>query len=172
MVSVKKAVFLDRDGVINNNSKHYYIYKEEDFEFVEGIQEILLQLSRLDYLLIIITNQGGIAKGIYSMKDVEKLHSFMQRELEKQGITITDIYVCPHYPDYGSCLCRKPGSLLIEKALSFYNIAKSRSVFIGDSETDMISAASAGISKIKVEGNKNMLYNYQVNLLLDNSFFN
>lgn len=154
-----KAIFIDRDGVINANDKHYYVYKKDQFEFIDGIIDLLQRLTELNYLIIVITNQGGIAKGSYSLKDVEALHKYMCKVLENQKVIIHEIYVCPHYPTFGLCLCRKPNSISIEKALARFNLIKEKCVFIGDSETDMVAAQNAGIRGILVEGNKNCLNN-------------
>ena len=92
---LNKAVFLDRDGTINSDEGHYYIYKPEDFVFNPGVIEGLKRLQKAGYLLIVITNQGGIAKGIYTREDMFKVHEKMCAELEKHGVTLTKIYYCP-----------------------------------------------------------------------------
>lgn len=94
---LNKAVFLDRDGTINSDEGHYYIYKPEDFVFNPGVIEGLKRLQKAGYLLIVITNQGGIAKGIYTREDMFKVHEKMCAELEKHGVTLTKIYYCPHH---------------------------------------------------------------------------
>lgn len=150
---MNKAVFLDRDGVINNNDKHYYIYRKEDFEFNDGIIELMQKWQKDGYLLLIISNQSGIAKGEYTKQDVDKLHEYLKSELKKQGITITKIYYCPHHPDYSNCICRKPDSYLLEKAIARFEINRELSCFIGDSERDILAAQKAGLKGIKTEPN-------------------
>jgi D-glycero-D-manno-heptose 1,7-bisphosphate phosphatase len=154
---MNKAVFLDRDGVINSKGKSYYIHREEEFLFNKGVFEALRHFISKGYLLIIITNQGGIARGIYNEAQLEKLHKFMLCELEKAGISITDIFFCPHHPDFGECLCRKPGTLLFEQAIKKYDIDPSSSFMIGDSETDIIPARKMGITGIMIPTNGNMM---------------
>ncbi len=151
-----KAIFLDRDGVIVNNSQHYYIYKKEDVEFVDGVFENLISLRNAGYEFFIVTNQGGIAKKQYTMDDVNKVHHYIANELEKSGIIIRDIMVCPHHESVEKCLCRKPSPLMIEKLIALYQIDPKQSFFIGDSDTDIQAAKAAGVKGIKIEGNKNM----------------
>ena len=154
---MKKAVFLDRDGVINMKGKSYYIYREEEFHFNKGVFEALRYFLSKDYLLIIITNQGGIARGIYSEVQLIKLHWFMISELEGVGIRITDIFFCPHHPDFEECRCRKPGTLLFEKAIEKYNIDTASSFMIGDSDIDIIPAEKLGMTGILIPTNGNMM---------------
>ncbi len=151
-----KAVFLDRDGVITNNSSLYYIFRKEDVTFVDGIFENLHLLCKLGYELFIVTNQGGIAKKQYTMVEVEAVHQYIKDEFSKFGISFRDIQICPHHDETGKCLCRKPSPLMIEKLIARYGIDKAQSFFIGDSETDMQAAQSAGVTGIKIEANKNM----------------
>lgn len=160
-----KVAFLDRDGVITNNSQHYYIYKTENIAFIDGIFENLLLLKNAGYQFFIVTNQGGIAKKEFTMSDVEKVHNYIKNEFNKAGIEIRDIMVCPHHDKIENCLCRKPKPLLLEKLIARYKIDRSQAVFIGDSETDMQAAKTAGIKGIKVKGNKNM-YPYISGLLI------
>ncbi len=152
---MNKAVFLDRDGVINREMGEY-TFRESDFHFNEGIEKALRTLQERGFLIIVITNQGGIAKGIYSREDVERLHLLMTRHLEKHGIHLTGIYYCPHHSDMEACLCRKPGTLLLEKALSRFHIDRSQSYFIGDHDRDMQSAEEAGIRGIRITPNQNL----------------
>jgi len=148
-----KALFIDRDGVINNNSKYYYIYNSENFEFNDGIIDIMKYAQKKNYLLIIISNQGGIAKGIYTKTDVEKLHTYMQNTLRFENIIIDEIYYCPHHSEIESCLCRKPDTLLLEKAIARFGIDVSKSYFLGDSPRDIEAARKVGIIPIFVNSN-------------------
>lgn len=152
---MNKAAFLDRDGVINFDKG--YVYRIEEFIFLPGVIEGLKTLQERGFLLIVITNQGGIAKGFYTKEDVEILHSWMKKELEKKDIHITEIYFCPHHDEYEKCLCRKPGSLMLENAISRFNIDKTKSFFIGDKETDVGAAIGAGVKPIKTEKNSEFI---------------
>ena len=152
-----KAVFLDRDGVINEKGQSYYIHREEEFIFNKGVTEALRHFTERGYLLIIITNQGGIAKGVFTVEQLDKLHRFMLSSLESSGIKITGIFYCPHHPDVEPCKCRKPGTLLFEKAIEKYDIDPAASVMIGDSETDIIPAEKLGIKGILIPANGNMI---------------
>jgi D-glycero-D-manno-heptose 1,7-bisphosphate phosphatase len=153
----KKAVFLDRDGVINRKGSSYYIFREEEFIFNKGVTEALAYFASKGYLLIVITNQGGIAKGIFNVAQLEKLHGFMKEKLNEAKISITDIYYCPHHPDISKCKCRKPGTLLFEKAIRKYHIDTKNSYMIGDSDIDIEAAKKAGITGIKLTTNGNMM---------------
>lgn len=152
-----KAVFLDRDGVINDGSL-YYTYKIEDFHFNEGLFDGLKMLRDAGFIFIVITNQAGVAKGLYTDDDVKKLHAYMCDELKKQGINIAAVYYCPHYPEIsGPCECRKPGTLLIEKAIKEFDIDREKSFLIGDGSRDIEAATRAGITGIKIEKNESIV---------------
>ena len=150
-----KAVFLDRDGVINDGSL-YYTYRVEDFHFNDGVFEGLKLLQNAQYKLIVITNQGGVAKGIYKSSDVENVHAYMTKILSEQGIYLDGIYYCPHHSDISECECRKPGTLLLEKAIEELKIDRRISYLIGDSERDIIAAEKAGLIAIKIKKNENI----------------
>ena len=154
---MNKAVFLDRDGVINRKGKSYYIFREEEFIFNKGVFEALNYFQSKGYILIVITNQGGVAKGIYTVSQHEKLNKMLIDKLADQGIRITEIFYCPHHPDVSSCECRKPGSLLFEKAISKYEIDIKRSYMIGDTEVDIEAARKAGIKGFQIPTNGNMM---------------
>lgn len=151
---MKKAVFLDRDGVINRE-RGDYTWRWEDFEILPGLIEGLKFLQDKDYLLIVITNQAGIAKGLYTKDDVELLHKRLKQQLNGGGIELTEIYYCPHHNEFGKCLCRKPNSLLLEKAIARFDIDTKNSVFIGDKPRDIKAGESAGVKGILVKANSN-----------------
>lgn len=153
---MNKAVFLDRDGVINNPKKNYYVYRIEDFSINEGVIEALQYFQEKDYLLIVITNQGGISKGKYSKEDVNSVHTHMENELKKHGIDLSTIYFCPHHTKKENCLCRKPKPLMIEKALAQFDIDPEQSWFIGDKKTDIEAGQLAGVNTIKVRKNQDL----------------
>jgi len=152
---VRNVIFLDRDGVINNNSL-YYVYKPQDVVFNDGVFETLNILQQKGFEYIVISNQSGISKGIYSKHDVEKVHDFMIQEFEKHGIKILEFYYCTHHPDVENCLCRKPQTLLIEKAVARFNINKAQSYFVGDKQTDLETALNYGIIPVLIEPNSNL----------------
>jgi D-glycero-D-manno-heptose 1,7-bisphosphate phosphatase len=154
---MNKAVFFDRDGVINRKGSGYYIFREEEFHFNKGVIEALKYFSSKGYLLIIITNQGGIARGIYTISQLEKLHNSIILQLKAFKIELTAIYYCPHHPDISSCLCRKPGTLLFEKSISKYEVDSKESFMIGDSDIDIQAAEKMGINGILIPTNGNIM---------------
>jgi len=149
---MNKAAFLDRDGVINMDVLDY-TSKIKDFKFLPGVFEGLKALQEKGFLLIVITNQGGIAKGLYTKEDVDTLHHWMLHELEQKGIHLTEIYFCPHHDVSGKCLCRKPGSIMLEKAMARFNIDATQSFFVGDKETDVQAALNAGVNSVRTKAN-------------------
>jgi D-glycero-D-manno-heptose 1,7-bisphosphate phosphatase len=150
-----KAIFLDRDGVINKDNADY-TFRISDFKFLGGIFEALKVLQEKKYLLIVVSNQAGIARNVYSHNDVEHLHKYMQEQFEEEDIHITEIYYCPHYTDNGRCICRKPDSLLIEKAIARFDIDPSQSYFIGDRDRDIEAGKKVNVKGIKVDADSNL----------------
>src|SRR5438477_10781481 len=106
---MNKAVFLDRDGIIIRERGDYN-YLHTDLEMVPGLVEALGELKKHGYIFIVITNQGGIARGLYTHSTVEYFHEHIKDHLAKGGIKIKDFFYCPHHPEIGNCLCRKPDS--------------------------------------------------------------
>jgi len=153
---MQKAIFLDRDGVINNEESNYYIFRTEEFFLNKGITQVLKELQDQGYIFIVITNQGGISKSFYTHEDVQRVHEKMIQLLAEHGIRLAEIYYCPHHSDNENCLCRKPKSISIEKGLARFNIDPDKSWFIGDRDTDMEAAKAAGLKTIKVKANQNM----------------
>lgn len=149
---MNKCIFLDRDGVLNQDIEGY-LYQPELILFPEGVKEGLLQLKKAGYLLIVITNQAGIAKGLYTAADVRAMHSRMN---EEYGGVLDDLYFAPHHDHHTSrSLSRKPGSLMIERAMAKYKIDPAGSWMIGDNERDMEAGIKAGVQTIllgKAEG--------------------
>jgi len=141
--NIYKAVFLDRDGVINEEIG--YLYKTKDFKFIDGVFEACNYFQEKGYLIIIITNQSGIARGYYTEEDFYILNNWMNDQFSTNGINISDIFFCPHSPDHG-CNCRKPKPGLIKDALQKHNIDIARSWIIGDKESDIRAGNLAGIS--------------------------
>lgn len=154
--TMQKAIFLDRDGVLLNDTGHYYIYKTDDVKINNGVINALKSFIRKGFILIVISNQGGIEKKIYSKEEVEKINNKLEKELKNEEIEIREFYYCPHHSDIEKCLCRKPGSLLIEKALARFNIDPYRSYMIGDNVRDIEAGKKAGLSSIKIKSNQNL----------------
>lgn len=150
---MKKAIFLDRDGTLNNNKDHYYIWRIEDFQLNPGVRETLSELKKRGYLLIVITNQGGVSKGEYSLEDVEDVHTYMRSVLEESGVVLDEVLYCPHHSDQEACLCRKPMPLMIQKALARFDIDPAQSWMVGDSERDVEAGKAAGVRALLVESN-------------------
>lgn len=140
-MGMNKCIFLDRDGVINVDYVDY-VYDLEKFEFIEGVPEALKKFKEAGYLLIIITNQSGIVKGIYKESDVMTVHNHIQAETNN---VLDDIYYAPYHENWTKSLTRKPGSLMLEKAIAKYNIDISESWMIGDKERDLIPAKKLGM---------------------------
>lgn len=153
---MKKALFLDRDGIINVDFG--YVHQIKDFEFVDGIFDLCRYAQDMGFELYVITNQAGIARGYYTIEDFNTLTQWMVKEFSKEDITINDVYFCPHHPDKGvndfvkTCDCRKPAPGLIFKAAAEHNIDLKHSAFIGDKLSDMGAAEAAGIhNRVLVE---------------------
>ncbi|WP_373074057.1 D-glycero-beta-D-manno-heptose 1,7-bisphosphate 7-phosphatase [Sulfurimonas sp.] len=141
---MNKALFLDRDGVINVEKD--YLYKIEDFEFIDGIFNICQYFINNGYLIIIVTNQSGIGRGYYTEEEYEDLTSWMLGALYEHGIEVTHVYHCPHHPDItGSCECRKPKPGMLLQAAKDFDIDLENSVMIGDKERDIEAALNAGL---------------------------
>jgi len=118
---MNKALFLDRDGVVNKEKN--YLYKIEDFEFIDGVFETCRYFQDKDYLIIIITNQAGIAREKYTENDFKILTEWMIKEFEKESIKISKVYYCPHHPDFSAeCECRKPKPRMILDAQKEFDI--------------------------------------------------
>jgi D-glycero-D-manno-heptose 1,7-bisphosphate phosphatase len=153
-----KAVFIDRDGVVNSDEGHYYIYEQEDFVFNPDVEKALSLLKREGYKLVLVTNQGGVAKGIYSIEKVEKLHQYMQSHLEKFNAAFDAIYYCPHHHDISDCDCRKPKPGMILNAMGVLGIDPALSYLIGDSQRDIEAGDAAGLKQcFKVDKNSSIL---------------
>jgi len=143
-----RAVFIDRDGTINDNGMGY-IYKIEDFKFLPGAIEALQAFSKTDYYIIIVTNQSGIGRGLYTGSDFIKLNEWFLHTLEGYGIRIDKVYFCPHAPDEG-CPCRKPNIGMLTKAVDEFGISLNDSWVIGDDPKDIIMGRMANTKTIKI----------------------
>jgi D-glycero-D-manno-heptose 1,7-bisphosphate phosphatase len=149
---MKKAVFLDRDGIVNREIGDY-IKRYEEFELLPELFPFLYEVKKRGYLTVIITNQAGIAKGLYGHELVHACHDFMQEELSGHGLAFDAIYYCPHHPDFGQCLCRKPQSLLVEKAIGRFGLDPEKCFMIGDKDRDVQAAQGAGVKGFKLPAN-------------------
>ncbi|MET0106918.1 MAG: D-glycero-beta-D-manno-heptose 1,7-bisphosphate 7-phosphatase [Sedimenticola sp.] len=144
-----RALFLDRDGVVNVDND--YIFRQEDFHFMEGIFEVCHTAQNLGYLLVIITNQSGIARGYYTEDDFNQLTEWMLGQFQSRGIGIARVYFCPHHPTLGtlryrkSCRCRKPNPGMPLQAMEELDIDMQNSLLIGDKARDIRAGSSAGI---------------------------
>ncbi len=145
---MNKGLFLDRDGVINEEVG--YVTSLDKFCFKPGIVELISMANWLDYKVIVITNQGGISKGLYSHKQLQIIHEFMLNRLIVFDAKIDQIYYCPHHPDQSRCLCRKPGKLLFERAIHQFNIDPKLSFMLGDKQHDLTPAKLLGITTVLV----------------------
>lgn len=160
-----KCVFLDRDGVINVDNVNY-TYKVEEFKIIDGVIPALKMLKEAGYLLIIITNQSGIAKGIYQHEDVYKCHDYFDQE---SGNLIDEYFYSPYHQTVSESLSRKPGSLLFEKAIAKYDIDVTLSWMVGDRERDITPANKLNIPTILIEEvpNTETSAKYKVDSLLE-----
>lgn len=141
---MKKALFLDRDGVINVEKD--YLYKIEDFEFIDGIFKVCKHYQDLGYVIIVVTNQSGIARGFYDENDFKNITIWMINEFKKLGIDILKVYHCPHHPDItGPCECRKPKPGMLLEAAREFDVDLKSSIIIGDKERDIESGLNAGL---------------------------
>ncbi len=146
---MRKVVFLDRDGVINEEVN--YLHKIEDFRFCKGLVEGLQLLKSQGFEFVVITNQSGIARGYYTENDFAVLTQWMKAKLETLGIELLDVLYCPHHPNkgleayVGECSCRKPKPGMILKAAEAFDIDLNESILIGDKESDVGAGIAAGL---------------------------
>lgn len=146
-----RAVFLDRDGVINRLRRGGYVTAWPMFEFLTGAREAIARLARTDFLIIVITNQSAINRGLLTEEGLEVIHNNMVFEIEQAGGRIDGIYHCPHHPD-DKCKCRKPETGLFDRVKRDQEIDFSESWFVGDMESDRRVAERMGMSFILAEG--------------------
>jgi D-glycero-D-manno-heptose 1,7-bisphosphate phosphatase len=150
---MKRAAFLDRDGTINVEKE--YLYQAADFEFIPGSPEAIRLLNQAGFMVVVVTNQSGVARGYYTEEDVENLHRHIDRELESSGAHIDAWLYCPHHPaGRGSyalpCDCRKPLPGMLLEAAARYDIDLANSTMIGDKLADIEAGKAAGCRTILV----------------------
>jgi D-glycero-D-manno-heptose 1,7-bisphosphate phosphatase len=144
-----RAAFLDRDGVINID--HGYVWRIEDFEFVAGVREAAAELARLGFAIVVITNQAGIARGMYTEADFFTLTGWMRARFAEAGVTLAGVYHCPHHPTEGvgawriSCNCRKPAPGMLLAAARDLGLDLANSAVFGDKCDDMRAGRAAGV---------------------------
>lgn len=143
---MNRCVFLDRDGVLNKDNP-LYTYKVEAFEILPGVLEAIQLLKSAGFRLIVVTNQSGIAQGIYSQQQMETCHQYFQQQ---SGNSIDHFYFCPYHPSVTESLARKPGTLMFEKAISRFSIDVAASWMVGDRGRDIIPARKLGIKTIQI----------------------
>jgi len=160
----RPAVFLDRDGVLNKDTG--YVCRLEDMDILDGVVESLALLKAKGFLLIVVTNQSGVARGKFGLNEVNRFNSMLENEISKQGgPTIDGFFVCPHHPNGSikeyttTCSCRKPEPGLIFEAAKIHNIDLTKSWIIGDKDSDILCGKNAGVRGILVQSDK-----YQQNL--------
>ena len=147
----RRAAFLDRDGVINID--HGYVFRREEFEFVPGTLAACAQLHRQGMLLVVVTNQSGIGRGLYSEDDFRRLSAWMSAEFAAAGAPLAGVYHCPHHPQAAlaqfrlACDCRKPAPGLLLAAARELSLDLSRSVLFGDKASDIEAALAAGVAQ-------------------------
>ncbi len=153
---MRKAVFFDRDGVINID--YGFVGKIENYDLVPGVPQALHQLKELGYLLVLVTNQSGIARGKYTEADFFKVTQFLQENLRIADACFDGIYFCPHHPEAPlaqyrqECECRKPKPGMFKKAAQDLGIDLNKSIMVGDHATDLMAAKNAGISNLYLVG--------------------
>jgi len=149
MTALRPAVFLDRDGVINKETD--YVYKVDEFHFIEGVFAACREMSASGYRLIVITNQAGIARGYYTEADFHQLTKWMLETFRQQDVEIDGVYYCPHHPVHGvgdyrcDCDCRKPAPGMILRAANEHSLDLQRSILIGDKVSDIEAGRAAGV---------------------------
>ena len=151
MIKKNKAIFLDRDGVINKN-RDDYVKSTKELEIFSNIGKEILKLKMKGFLIIVITNQSVINRKIITIRELEEIHSTIQKFLMKSKTSIDKFYFCPHRPDE-NCDCRKPKPGLILQAINEFSIDASKSWMVGDSKTDIQAGEKAGCKTILLKKN-------------------
>jgi dihydrofolate reductase len=149
----EKAIFLDRDGVLNREIDDY-ITSTSDLRINDAIVPFLVQKRKEGYKLIVITNQGAIEKQKLTREALEEIHEKLRQGFHSEGVDFDEIYYCPHHSDISKCLCRKPEPLMIEKAMARFNINPNESFMIGDKLRDIVSAETAGVLGVIIPSNE------------------
>jgi len=141
------AIFIDRDGVINCRRPDDYVLNWSQFVFISGIREALKQIASLGLPIIVVSNQAAVGKGLLDPAVLQEITTQMHRALAADGTFLAAAYYCTHRPDE-NCICRKPKPALLLRAAEDFNVDLSRSIFIGDSDTDVQAARAAGCEPV------------------------
>ncbi|MBQ4813534.1 D-glycero-beta-D-manno-heptose-1,7-bisphosphate 7-phosphatase [Pseudoalteromonas luteoviolacea] len=156
-----KAVFLDRDGVINID--HAYVHKIEEFEFIDGVFEACQRFIEQGYKIVVVTNQSGIGRGYYDEAQFKALTDWMCAQFLDHNVKIDGVYYCPHHPKKAQpeylvdCNCRKPHPGMLLQAIEEHNIDPTQSIMVGDKGSDMEAATAAGVkTKVLVRSGQNL----------------
>lgn len=145
------AAFIDRDGVLNVD--HGYVFRVQDFQWLPGAIDALAQLQHGGFALVIVTNQSGVARGLYTLADVDRLHAHLRADLAAHGVGLSAIYACPHHPEgvvpaYSlHCACRKPMPGMIEQAAREHGLDLAASCLFGDKASDIEAGRRAGVGR-------------------------
>ncbi len=170
MKNNKKAFFFDRDNTLIKDKG--YTYKKKDIRFLSGAKKAIRYLNQRKILVIVITNQSGIARNYFKLKDVKIFHKFMNYELSIANAKINDFFICgchPHFPKKNkNCKCRKPSKTMLIKALKKWSLLKKNVFMIGDKYIDKLSAKNAGIN-FQYKNRKIDLYK-QVRMIVNKKF--
>ena len=152
--ALRKAVFLDRDGTINEEKN--YLHRIEDFAFIPGVPLAIRRLNQAGFLVIVVTNQSGVARGYFEMADVRRLHDHVACRLASEQAHVDGFFICPHHPEAGQglwrkqCDCRKGAPGLLLQAAEQLHVDLSRSFMVGDKEADMEAGQRAGCTPLLV----------------------
>ena len=152
---MNKVIFLDRDGVINREIGNY-VYNLKDFVINDGLEQALDVWSKDGYSFVIVTNQGGISKGLYHKNDVEEINVYLRNWFESRNLNLLNIFYCPHHNAIEHCICRKPDSLMLEKIIARYAVSLEDSFMIGDNDRDVQAANKVGLRAFKIKSNSNL----------------
>ena len=155
-MSLRPCLFLDRDGVINHDPGDYTKNLSE-FTILPTVMEALTLAKDAGFEVVLITNQGGLAKGLYTHQDVADIHAHLKSACEENGTPILDIFYSPHHPSTGKSLSRKPGSLMVERACAKHHLDPARSWMVGDKQRDLDAASPVGVRGVLIDPNAPLL---------------
>ncbi|WP_036003205.1 D-glycero-beta-D-manno-heptose 1,7-bisphosphate 7-phosphatase [Paraburkholderia caribensis] len=170
MSAKKRALFLDRDGVINVDVG--YLHRKEDCVFLPGIFELVRRARRAGFDVFVVTNQAGVARGYYTEETFAGFTEWMLEQFADEGAPITQVYYCPHHPDAGTggyriaCDCRKPQPGMLLRAAREHDVDLTESVMVGDSLTDMQAARAAGVAHRFLLGEAPQIFNHDDHMLI------